>query len=267
MSSIMTKISNSQQSGSSKNNFNTIDSNGNGKLSVEELSITSSQSAGDTTASKLVSAADTDGDSELTPDELLAYLAQMMSSGLSGQNNVQLASSRNASGSSSSSANSIFIDSDKDKSGEISFDEFTASTGTSGSQAKDIFGKIDTNNDESLSEDEVAAFQEKMNSATSAGSSQDQLSKLLLDLIQSSKAASAEKSEGKDDAAILTAAKTSSSSASSSTNQSEEDEIFNYFDQDGDGVVSDTELDTGMQSLKTAMQNYMISMQENRAAL
>jgi Ca2+-binding EF-hand superfamily protein len=180
----------------------------------------------------------------------------MTSSGLSGQNNAQLASSRN------DDEDDIFTSSDSNKDGAISYEEFVASSGVTGDQAKQIFTDIDTNGDGALSEDEVLAFKESMQASTAA-TSEDELSKLLLELIQSSKASSAEKAESTEDESTVTA----NSTSTTSSYESEEDEIFSYFDKDGDGFVSDTELDEGIQSLQTAMQNYMISMQENRAAL
>jgi Ca2+-binding EF-hand superfamily protein len=270
MSAIMAKLSQSQQASAStstsKGLFSKVDTNTDGKVTVDELAaLNTSSTDSSKKAAAIVSAADTDGDNALTEEELYSFMSQLTSGGLSGNNNAQLANARE----------DLMTAADADGSGSLSYDEFASMkpSEVSDSQSQALFKSADTNSDGSLSSDEVSAFEANrpqggpqggmamMGPPPSSSSDDDDdddstVSSLLAKLIDSLN--STDNTDSTDS--------TDSTTASSDTTETDAQKIFNFFDQDGDGAVSDKELDNGVTALKTAMSNYLISVQESRAA-
>lgn len=265
MTAIMSKLSQSQQSSSAKSLFNKADADGSGKVSVDELATLAPKDSNAPTAASIVASADTDGDSELTEDELAAYFAQMTSGGLSGGNNTQLASSRGE--------GNFLSKADTDSDGALSFDEFNAMkpSDVSDEQSQSLFSSADTDEDGSLSSEEVTAFEADkpqggggmrgamMGPPPPPPSDEDDdeddttISGILSKLIDTLTSATSTED-------------TTETTATASTSTTDEEKIFNFFDQDGDGTVSEDELNTGVSAIKTAMASYLLSLQENRAA-
>jgi len=269
MTAIMAKLSQSQSAANqSKSLFSKADADGSGKVSVDELAALAPKDSNAVTATQIVTSADSDGDNELTESELLSYFSQMSTGGLSGQNNTQLASTRTSS--------DVLSAADANNDGTLSYDEFASMNpdDVSEEQSQSLFKSADANSDGSLSEDEITALESNkpqeggmkgamMGPPPPPPSDEDDdedettISSILSKLIESlTSTDSTDETEDTD----------STTETASTSTETDEEKIFNFFDKDGDGTVSEDELNTGVSALKTAMSNYLLSLQESRAA-
>ncbi|MFA7275437.1 MAG: EF-hand domain-containing protein [Pseudobdellovibrionaceae bacterium] len=261
MTALMAKLEQSQQASAAASLFSKTDADSSGAVSLTELT---AKGLSEEKAAALMSAADTDGDSSLSEDEFLAYVAQMSSGGVSGGNNAQLAQAR--------SGADMLTAGDTDGDGVLSYDEFAAMKpeDAPADSTDKIFAEIDVDADGSLSADELDTFSSQMAQAGGKGpmmgppppppsDAEDEddtsVSSVLSQLIDSLSETSSTDSTDESDTASAT-----------TTDQSDEEKLFNYFDQDDDGVVNDDELNTGLAALQSAMQSYLVSLQESRMA-
>jgi Ca2+-binding EF-hand superfamily protein len=186
-------------------------------------------------------------------------MTQLTSGGLSGSNNAQLASSRG----------DMMSMADANNDGALSYEEFSSMkpSDVSDEQSQSLFSSADTDSDGSLSSDEVSKFESGMKPPMGAmmgppppppSDSDDDDDSTTVSSILSKLIDSLQSSDSTTD--------TTETETSSTDTTDEQQKIFNFFDQDGDGTVSDDKLNTGVTALKTAMSNYLISLQESRAA-
>lgn len=268
MTALMAKLSQSQQTSTTnaatKAVFSKIDANGDGKVTADELAALGSGGSS-TKAAAIVSTNDKTGDNALNEEELASFLNQLTSGGLSGSNHAQLASARE----------DIMSVADADGDGSLTYAEFSSlkPDDVSDEQSQELFKAVDIDGDGVLSDSEVSAFESSgpkggaemkgamMGPPPPPPSSSDDddeddtsvtslLSKLIDTLTSSTTAENADSTDDMD--------QTDTASA--------QQKLFNFFDQDQDGSVSDTELNDGLNALKTAMTSYMLSVQETRAA-
>jgi Ca2+-binding EF-hand superfamily protein len=251
--------------------FSKLDLNSDGKVTADELlsaaksSSTGASSSSESKAASIISSNDKDGDNALSEEELAGFLNQLTSGGLAGSNNAQLASARG----------DMMTVADANGDGQLSEAEFSAvkPDDVSAEQSASLFKSADSNGDGSLSSDEVSAFEASgpqasagmkgpMGPPPSSSNDDDEddssITSLLSKLIDSLTS-----SDSTSDTASTSS--TSSTDTQDSTTTAQQ-KLFNFFDQDSDGTVSDKELNNGVVALKTAMANYMLSVQENRAA-
>ena len=268
MTALMAKLQKTQQTdaatkaAAAKQVFAKVDANGDGKVTSDELAAISSTSSS-SKAAAIVKANDKDGDNALNQEELASFLNQLTSNGINGSNNAQLAEARG----------DLMSIADSDEDGSLSYAEFASvkPDDVSDEQSQALFKSVDTDGDGALSSDEVSAFesnrpqgpQAMMGPPPPPPSDDDDddeedttVSSLLSKLLETL----TEVNDTKETAS------TDETDNTTDTTASAQQKLFNFFDQDSDGAVSETELNDGISALKTAMSSYMLSLQESRAA-
>lgn len=148
--------------------FETLDSDSNGSVSLDEFKSSAPKDADSAKTEKLFKSIDSDGSGSISKDESDAFQAkaekahQQLQSFLFG---LQSGGTEKASdGSTDSDDDDSFGKVDTDSSGSVSKDEFLkafsaeGSSGSSGRLSK-LFDAIDSNSDSSISKDEQKAFQ------------------------------------------------------------------------------------------------------------
>ncbi|HAJ90329.1 MAG TPA: hypothetical protein DCM27_04855 [Rhodospirillaceae bacterium] len=268
MTALMAKLSQSQQSSSNsaaaKAVFSKIDANGDGKVTSDELAaLGTGDSSASGKAAAIMSASDKDGDKALNEEELASFLNQLTSNGIAGGHHAQLAAARGG----------VMVAIDENGDGALSYAEFSAMKpdDISDEDSPNLFNAVDANGDgilsfESDSAEGAGDMQGGMKGAMmgpsplppSSSDDDDEddttVSSLLSKLIDSlTSSTTTDGSDSTDDVAQTDA-------------DNAQQKLFNFFDQDQDGKVSDTELNDGINALKTAMASYMLSVQESRAA-
>ncbi|MDC7676086.1 EF-hand domain-containing protein [Asticcacaulis machinosus] len=169
--------------------FSSIDADGDGKMTLEELESSQATSksgktqSGATASSSATSSAadrfsvmDTDGDGSVTEEEGLAFFTSSMSSATMGsmlqaQEEGQGAGSRPsgpppAGGGGGGQAPQTFDELDTNQDGTVSLDEMLASSesedSADASMIEELFSHMDADGDGSVTEEEKAAFDETM---------------------------------------------------------------------------------------------------------
>jgi Ca2+-binding EF-hand superfamily protein len=139
--------------------FSSLDGNGNGGLSLDELKSAGPGKAGgaksDERLQKLFEAMDTDGSGEVSSTEKDVFDSKVAEA----RQAVQFMAQQFAG--MPPSSDDIFAATDKDSSGEISIEEFSSSDtaeGMSTEALEKLFSAIDGNGNGSITEDESSAF-------------------------------------------------------------------------------------------------------------
>ncbi len=145
--------------------FSSLDGNGNGGISLEELKSAGPGKAGnaksDERVQKLFEAMDADGSGEVSSAEKDAFDSKMADQRQAMQFMVQQMASM-------PSNDDIFAATDKDSSGSVSFEEFSSSDAAEGMSTQDLqklFSAIDGDGSGSISQDESSAFLDDLKSA------------------------------------------------------------------------------------------------------
>lgn len=145
--------------------FSSLDGNGNGGISLEELKSAGPGKAGnarsDERVQKLFEAMDADGSGEVSSAEKDAFDSKMVDQRQAMQFMVQQMAGM-------PSNDDIFAVTDKDSSGSVSFEEFSSSDAAEGMSTQDLqklFSAIDGDGSGSISQDESSAFLDELKSA------------------------------------------------------------------------------------------------------
>ncbi len=274
MTALMAKLSQSQQSSpnsaAAKAVFSKIDANGDGKVTSDELAaLGTGDSSASGKAAAIMSASDKDGDKALNEEELASFLNQLTSNGIAGGHHAQLAAARGG----------VMVAIDENGDGALSYAEFSAMKpdDISDEDSQNLFNAVDANGDGILSSDEINAFES--DSAEGAGDMQGGMKGAMMGPSPPPPSSSDDDDEDDTTVSSLLSKLIDSLTSSTTTDGSDstddvaqtdadnaQQKLFNFFDQDQDGTVSDTELNDGINALKTAMASYMLSVQEQRAA-
>lgn len=233
------------------------DTDGSGSLSLAEF--TAGASGNTSGLDKLFSGLDADGDGSLTQDEFTTGLAQSLS-------NQQPPPPQRLSGATSQQLAELFQSVDSDQDGSLSLAEFTTGAQERGDvedsdTLEQAFSAIDSNQDGLVSADEFTTAIAQDAGPTSGpppggpppggggGSAslddddEDLISQILSDYLDAANA---------DDATDET--------KTSALDEAVE-KLTDVFDQDDDGSVSQNEAFAGLNSLRNATMNYLISLQ------
>ena len=139
--------------------FSSLDGNGNGGISLDELKSAGPGKAGgaksDERIQKLFEAMDTDGSGEVSSTEKDAFDSKMAEARQAMQFMAQQFASQPPSN------EDIFAATDKDGSGDVTIEEFSSSDAAEGMSTEDLqklFSSIDGDGNGSISEDESSAF-------------------------------------------------------------------------------------------------------------
>jgi Ca2+-binding EF-hand superfamily protein len=139
--------------------FSSLDGNGNGGISLDELKSAGPGKAGgaksDERVQKLFEAMDTDGSGEVSSTEKDAFDSKLAEARQTMQFMAQQFASKPPSN------DDVFAATDKDSSGDISIEEFSSSDAAgdiSTENLQKLFSAIDGNGNGSISEDESSAF-------------------------------------------------------------------------------------------------------------
>lgn len=138
--------------------FSSLDGNGNGGISLDELKSAGPDKTGgaksDERVQKLFESMDTDGSGEVSSTEKEAFDSKIAETRQAMQFMAQQFASMPGN-------DDIFAATDKDSSGDISFEEFSSSDAAEDMSTEDLqklFSAIDGNGNGSISEDESSAF-------------------------------------------------------------------------------------------------------------
>lgn len=138
--------------------FSSLDGNGNGGISLDELKSAGPDKTGgaksDERVQKLFESMDTDGSGEVSSTEKEAFDSKIAETRQAMQFMAQQFASM-------PSNDDIFAATDKDSSGDISLEEFSSSDAAEDMSTEDLqklFSAIDGNGNGSISEDESSAF-------------------------------------------------------------------------------------------------------------
>ncbi|GGZ27178.1 EF-hand domain-containing protein [Asticcacaulis endophyticus] len=164
--------------------FSSIDADGDGKMTLEELESSQATSKSGKTQSSSASASaadrfsvmDTDGDGSVTEDEGLAFFTSSMSSETMGgmlqaqeagqQEGTRPSGPPPAGGGGGGQAPQTFDELDTNQDGTVSLDEMLASSESEDSadtsMIEELFSHMDADGDGSVTEDEKTAFDETM---------------------------------------------------------------------------------------------------------
>ena len=167
----------------------------------------------------------------------------------------------------------MFKKTDADGDGQLTLSEFKAGAPQGGAAPQgapaldDVFASADTDGDGSLSQSEFEAGMPKgppPGGMISGGnnlllSSDEEDEDLVSSILNALLDAATESSESS--ATTETAA-----AADVSSENSTEEKLFNYLDQNDDGLVSEEEMKTGFEQLRNEMMSYLLSTQSSQAA-